>query len=178
MEKKKHFIRNIYALFFNIFVLMNSFLIFLDNNIDKVGVDKLYLRIGLIATLWLLCISISIIYFVKKLWQEEHKGITILMIVLCVLLTTIRISDFGNCLADVKSGAISVTTNQYPVVWDKIFLSDSGDEYAYVSDDIAETLNDNKVLTITTNFDIEREKYVEVVYYPHTHILISVEIVQ
>ena len=42
----------------------------------------------------------------------------------------------------------------------------------------AKYLNENKILAVTTNVDIERESYVEVTYYPNTHILISAEVVQ
>ena len=87
-------------------------------------------------------------------------------------------SSLVDCCADLAGGEKSVVTNDYPVVWDKIYLSNIDEDYAYVSDDIAKYLNENKVITMTTNLDIEREHYVEVKYYPNTHILISAEIVQ
>ena len=112
------------------------------------------------------------------MWKSKQKAIAIFFLVMCMLLALLHISSFADCCTDVAGGTKSIVTNDYPVVWDKIFLSVSDEEYAYVSDDIAETLNENKVLTVTSNLELERENYVEVVYYPRTHILISAEIVQ
>lgn len=116
--------------------------------------------------------------FAKKIWKSEQKAMAILLFIISVFLALLQISSFADCCDDLAGGTKSIVTNNYPVVWDKIFLSNSNEEYAYVSDDIAKLLNENKVLTITTNFDIERENYIEVVYYPKTHILISSEIAQ
>lgn len=100
------------------------------------------------------------------------------MLIVSAGLVLLETSSLVDCCADLAGGTKSVVTNDYPVVWDKIYLSSIDEDYAYVSDDIANYLNENKILAVTTNFDIERESYVEVTYYPNTHILISAEVVQ
>lgn len=178
MAEKERSNNGLISLLSSVIYLVSGMLIFLSNKIDKIGIKILYGQIGLIIALWLLCIVTFICFFAKKMLKSKQKTIAIFLLILSASLALLHISSFADCCADLAGGTKSIITNNYPVVWDKIFLSSTNEEYAYVSDDIAKLLNENKVLTITTNFDIERENYVEIVYYPKTHILISAEIVQ
>jgi len=179
MEEKERSNYGLISLLSSAICLVNSMLIFLNNNIDKIGIKILYGKIGLIVALWLLCIVNFICFFAKKMLKSQQKAIAILLLIISAFLALLQISSFADCCADLAGGTKSIVTNEYPVVWDEIFLSSSNkEEYAYVSDDIAKLLNENKVLTVTSNYEVERENYVEVVYYPRTHILISLEIVQ
>lgn len=179
MEEKERSNNSLISLLSSIICLVNGGLIFLNNNIDKIGITILYCRIGLIIVLWLLCIVTFICFLAKKMFKSKQKALSILLLIISVFLALLQISSFIDCCADLAGGMKSIVTNDYPVVWDKIFLSSSNEDYAYVSDDIANFLNENKVLTITSNLEhIVRENYVEVVYYPQTHILISAETVQ
>lgn len=175
MEVKECSNNGLITLLSSVICLVNSLLIFLNNNIDKIGIKTLYGRMGLIIALWLLCIVTFICFFAKKMLKSKQKTKGILLLIISTFLSLLQISSFADCCADLAGGTKSIVTNTYPVVWDKIYLSSGNEEFAYVSDDIAKLLNENKVLTITSNFDIERENYVEVVYYPRTHILISSE---
>ena len=178
MNEKEHSNNGTISLLASLTCLVNSALIYFNNDVDKVGAKFLYGQMGLIIVLWALCAIAFGWFFKKKIWESKQKATAIFLLVICMLLAMLQISSFADCCADLAGGTKSIVTNDYPVVWDKIFLSASDEEYAYVSDDIAETLNENKVLTVTSNLELERENYVEVVYYPRTHILISAEIVQ
>lgn len=178
MNEKAQSNNGIISLLASIAYLANGVLIYFNNDVDKVGAKILYAQMGLIIVVWALCVITFVCFLTKKMWKSKQKATAIFLLVMCMLLALLHISSFADCCADVAGGTKSIVTNDYPVVWDKIFLSVSDEEYAYVSDDIAETLNDNKVLTVTSNLELERENYVEVVYYPRTHILISAEIVQ
>lgn len=178
MNKKEYSNNGNISLLASLTCLANGVLIYFNNDADKVGAKILYGQMGLIIVLWALCAVALGWFFTKKIWKSKQKSSAIILLVICMLLALLQISSFADCCADVAGGTKSIVTNDYPVVWDKIFLSVSNEEYAYVSDDVAETLNENKVITITSNLELERENYVEVVYYPRTHILISAEIVQ
>ncbi|MBR4023086.1 MAG: hypothetical protein IKI94_10975 [Ruminococcus sp.] len=178
MNEKAQSNNGIISLLASLAYLANGVLIYFNNDVDKVGAKILYTQMGLIIVLWALCAIAFGWFFKKKIWKSKQKATAIFLLVICMLLAMLQISSFTDCCADLAGGTKSIVTNDYPVVWDKIFLSASDEEYAYVSDDIAETLNENKVLTVTSNLELERENYVEVVYYPRTHILISAEIVQ
>lgn len=178
MEKKELSNNGLIQLFSSVICLVNGFLIYLDNCVDKIGVNILYIRLGLIIALMALCTVAFICFFTMKMWKYKQKNLAILLLIVSAGLVLLQSSSLVDCCADLAGGTKSVVTNDYPVVWDKIYLSSIGEDYAYVSDDIAKYLNENKVLTVTTNYDIERESYVEVTYYPNTHILISAEVVQ
>lgn len=178
MNEREQSNNGIISLLASLITLANGVLIYFNNNVDQVGAKILYAQMGLIIVLWALCVITFVCFLMKKMWKSKQKATSIFLLVICMLLTMLQISSFADCCADLAGGTKSIVTNDYPVVWDKIFLSDINEEYAYVSDDIAETLNENKVLTVTSNLELEREHYVEVVYYPRTHILISAEIVQ
>lgn len=178
MNERDQSNNGIISLLASLITLANGVLIYFNNSVDKVGAKILYAQMGLIIVLWALCVITFVCFLTKKMWKSKQKTTSIFLLVICMLLALLHISSFSDCCADVAGGTKSIVTNDYPVVWDKIFLSDINEEYAYVSDDIAETLNENKVLAVTSNYEFEREHYVEVVYYPRTHILISAETVQ
>ena len=178
MEKKELLNNGRIQLFSSVICLVNGFRIYLDNCVDKIGINILYIRLGLIISLIMLCVVVFICFLAMKMWKYKQKTLAILWLIVSVGLVLLESSSLVDCCADLAGGTKSVVTNDYPVVWDKIYLSSIDEDYAYVSDDIAKYLNENKILAVTTNFDIERESYVEVTYYPNTHILISAEVVQ
>lgn len=175
MKEKERSNNNLIALLSSAVCLVNGLLILLNYSDDKIGIIILYCRIGLIIALWLLCIASFICFFVKRMVKSKQK---VLLLILSLFLALLQIPSFADCCADLAGGTKSVVTNKYPVVWDKILLSSSGEDYAYVSEEIAEILNENKVISLTSNYELERENDAEVVYYPRTHILISAEIAQ
>ena len=178
MEKKELLNNGRIQLFSSVICLVNGFRLYLDNRVDKIGINILYIRLGVIIALMVLCIVAFIYFFTMKMWKYKQKTLTILLLIVSAGLVLLESSSLVDCCADLAGGTKSVVTNDYPVVWDKIYLSSIDEDYAYVSDDIAKYLNENKILAVTTNFDIERESYVEVTYYPNTHILISAEVVR
>lgn len=178
MEKKELLNNGRIQLFSSVIGLANGFRLYLDNRVDKIGINILYIRLGVIIALMVLCIVAFIYFFTMKMWKYKQKTLTILLLIVSAGLVLLESSSLVDCCADLAGGTKSVVTNDYPVVWDKIYLSSIDEDYAYVSDDIAKYLNENKILAVTTNFDIERESYVEVTYYPNTHILISAEVVR
>lgn len=178
MEEKERSNNGLISLLSSVIYLVKGILILLNNNIDKIGIKILYGRIGLIIAIWVLCAVVFICFFTKKMWKSKQKATSILLLIVSVFILLLHIPNFSDCCADLAGGTESIVTNEYPVVWDKIFPSGSSEEYAYVSDDIAALLNENKVLTITSNLDLQRENYVEVVYYPRTHVLIRAGVVQ
>ena len=178
MEKKELSNNGLIQLLSSLICFVNGFLIYLDNCVDKIGINILYIRLGLIISLIILCAVAFICFFSMKMWKYKQKKLAILLLIISSGLVLLQSSSLVDCCADIAGGKKSVITNDYPVVWDKIFLSSIDEDYAYVSDDIAKYLNENKVIAMTTNYDTERENYVEVTYYPNMHILISVEIIQ
>lgn len=178
MKKNEHLDKSLITTFASFIVLVNGFITYQNNEVDKIGTQFLYIRLGMLIVLMILCSVTLICFFKKKMWKSNQKKLIIVLLVLSSGLGLLEISSLADCCADLAGGTKSVYTNDYPIVWDKIFISGVNDDYAYVSDDIAKYLNENKVLTITTNLEIERESYVEVTYYPQTHILISAEVVK
>ena len=178
MEKNEHSNKSLITAFASFIVVVNNIITYVNNKADKIGTQFLYIQLGMIIILMILCAAALICFFKKKMWKSNQKKIIIVLLVLSTGLGLLQISSLLACCADLTNGAKTVYTNDYPVVWHKIYISGVNEDYAYVSDNIAKYLNENKVRTITTNLDIERESYVEVTYYPKTHILITAEIVQ
>ena len=79
------------------------------------------------------------------MWKSNQKKIIIVLLVLSTGLGLLQISSLLACCADLTNGAKTVYTNDYPVVWDKIYFSGDNEDYAYVSDNIAKYLNENSV---------------------------------
>lgn len=73
MEVKECSNNGLITLLSSVICLVNSLLIFLNNNIDKIGIKTLYGRMGLIIALWLLCIVTFICFFAKKMLKSKQK---------------------------------------------------------------------------------------------------------
>ena len=90
MKKNEHLDKSLITTFASFIVLVNGFITYQNNEVDKIGTQFLYIRLGMLIVLMILCSVTLICFFKKKMWKSNQKKLSIT----CFIFRTWVIRDF------------------------------------------------------------------------------------